>query len=122
MPCLQIRPADRTDRMRRNVHMIISYKSYNKAVVTHESKLKMVPKYHTVSFSRPLLFLTLSPDFLGGFLRGNFFGQVDTDIQQPKEFFKRVADLTATNSIMRDALKAEHKGLVTRVTSQVENQ
>lgn len=44
MPHLQIRPADRTDRMRRNVHMIIWYKSYNKAAATHEPKLKMVPR------------------------------------------------------------------------------
>lgn len=121
MPRLQIRPADRTDRMRRNVHMIIWCKSCNKAVVTYESKVEMVPRilHSKLLQSSPI---SQSPDFLGWFLWGNFFDQVNTDIQQSKQFFKRVADLTATNSVMRYTLKAGHKGLITRVTSQVENQ
>lgn len=70
MPRLQIRPADRTDRMRRNVHMIIWYKSYNKAAVTHESKLKMVPR---ISHSKLLQSSPVSHHLLtfwDGFFKG----------------------------------------------------
>lgn len=69
MPRLQIRPADRTDRMRRNVHMIIWYKSYNKAVVTHESKLKMVPRIlHSKLLQSSPISHRESPDLSGWFL------------------------------------------------------
>lgn len=98
MPLLQTRPTDRTDRMRRNVHMIIWYKSSNKAIVTHESKLKMVPR---ILQCKPLQCSPVShgesPDLLGWFLWENFLGQVNTDIQQyNKSFFKKAVHLTAT--------------------------
>jgi len=91
MPLLQVRPTDRTERMRRNVHMIIWYQSYNKAVVTPESKLQMVP---TILCSKPLQSPPVShgesPDVLESFLWENFLGQVNTDIQQSnKSFLKR---------------------------------
>lgn len=119
MPRLQIRPADRTDSMGRDVHMIIWYKSYNKAKVTHESKLKTVPRilHSKILQSSPTAHRE-SPHLLGRFLSI----LLNTDIQQSKKCFKRVTDLTATNLITRYTLKAGHKGLITRVASQVENQ